>query len=1059
MGAVQPSRSILPAITEIRQVKTLTTEEAKKAYPVRIQAIVTYYDHANLLCFAQDGSGGIYLSTTTEDHTVRAGQIFEISGTTAVKDAVPIIEANQFRLVQTGQVPPARLVSVIDLQKPELNSEWVEVHGTIRAVLEEEGRLSYVVLAENQRFKVIVHTLARGRDLSVIGQKISARGVCISFSGPGEEHEVRIYCASSDYVEVERGQGGSSGVTNYNSILQLQQAKIGTRARLRLLLTEYKQGVSFKGRDQTGEIRGETLQWKPARAGAVIEAVGFVAQKGADLVLEDAVLDRVGFNPDFLHPLSIKLSGRAQIQSVLEIRRLTSEEASREFSVRLRGVITYYDPEWNVIFFQGASEGIYVDAHGQELDIKAGHLVILEGSTGPGEFAPVVRHPVFQILGHSPMPEPRIATFDELMTGSLDSQWVKTEGIIRSIKTDGNRFHFEVSPLSGEGMIDLYIPRSQARSPEELVDAQVEIEAVSGTAFNEHRELYGVDFFSPELRHVRVQAKSASDPFSTTVTPIARLFQFAPERELNHRVHVRGTVTYSTTNRLYLEDSTGGILVIPPENAAPLQVGELADIVAFPKRSKTFKALDTATFRMAGTEASVAPKQITAETGKNLESGLDGRLIVLDADFLQHTWSPTESTLLLQFGNAFFHAILEPRFRGMADELRTGSKLRLTGVCSIGRNERGESIGFRLFLRSPDDIILLAVPPWSFRHVLTVVLSLAGVIIAALGWVITLRKQVKRQTHALSEQNAALEQQVIERQRAEAELVQAHREIVEKSRLAGMAEVATGVLHNVGNVLNSVNVSSNLLVDRLKKSRVAELKQAVALLRRPAGDLASFLTNDPKGRKVPEFLALVADRFSEENQRQLDELKRLQSSIAHIRDIVTVQQCHAKHSGLIESVQIPALIEDTLRMNQELLLAYNVRVSKQIGNVAEVLTDKHKVLQVLVNLVRNASRACGESDATEKRIIIRVSHTEDEITIAVIDNGVGIPKENLTRIFTHGFTTRKDGHGFGLHTSANAARDLGGSLTARSDGPGLGARFDFTLPLRKRANGFGTTAE
>jgi signal transduction histidine kinase len=123
-----------------------------------------------------------------------------------------------------------------------------------------------------------------------------------------------------------------------------------------------------------------------------------------------------------------------------------------------------------------------------------------------------------------------------------------------------------------------------------------------------------------------------------------------------------------------------------------------------------------------------------------------------------------------------------------------------------------------------------------------------------------------------------------------------------------------------------------------------------------------------------------------------------------------------------------------------------VEVVREFENVPPMNVDKHKLLQILVNLVRNAKYACQESERVDKQMTVRVANGDGRIKISVIDNGVGIPPENLTRIFNHGFTTRKDGHGFGLHSGALAAKEIGGSLNVHSDGPGQGAAFTLELP-------------
>ncbi|MBN2562451.1 MAG: PAS domain S-box protein [Phycisphaerae bacterium] len=292
---------------------------------------------------------------------------------------------------------------------------------------------------------------------------------------------------------------------------------------------------------------------------------------------------------------------------------------------------------------------------------------------------------------------------------------------------------------------------------------------------------------------------------------------------------------------------------------------------------------------------------------------------------------------------------------------------------------------------------------------------------------------------------------ITERKRAEAERERLHRELLDVSRNAGMVEVATNVLHNVGNVLNSVNVSATLTAERIRDSRASSLARVVALLKEHEGDLASFLTNDPKGRQLPAYLATLAEHMATEQADLLQEMESLTRNIEHIKEIVAVQQSYAKVSGIVETVAARDLVEDALRMNTAALERHEVRIVRQYADVPMLEIEKHKVLQILVNLIRNAKYALDGSPNGDKVLTLSIGRNGNgKVRITVSDNGVGIPPENLTRIFAHGFTTRKDGHGFGLHGGALTAKEIGGALTAQSEGPARGATFMLELPCGGR---------
>ena len=296
--------------------------------------------------------------------------------------------------------------------------------------------------------------------------------------------------------------------------------------------------------------------------------------------------------------------------------------------------------------------------------------------------------------------------------------------------------------------------------------------------------------------------------------------------------------------------------------------------------------------------------------------------------------------------------------------------------------------------------------------------------------------------------DAALLHEIAERKRTEQELEKLHVQLVDASRHAGMAEVATGVLHNVGNVLNSVNVSATLIAERLGQSKTTNLVRATALLSDKNGSLAEYLTTDPKGRLLPGYLADLSHHLEAERTDAISELTLLNKNIEHIKDIVSMQQSYARVSGFTETLSIDSLLEDAIRLNVGSLDRHGVSVLRNYAPVPPATLDKHKVLQILVNVIRNAKHAMDDADPPEKRLTLGIQH-KDENTVAITftDTGVGISPENITKIFSHGFTTRKNGHGFGLHTSALAAQQMGGCLTAHSDGPGHGAVFILELPL------------
>ena len=305
---------------------------------------------------------------------------------------------------------------------------------------------------------------------------------------------------------------------------------------------------------------------------------------------------------------------------------------------------------------------------------------------------------------------------------------------------------------------------------------------------------------------------------------------------------------------------------------------------------------------------------------------------------------------------------------------------------------------------------------------------------------VNLEIQVKQRTREL-------EEQVWAKEKALSDLSVAQTSLVKASRAAGMAEVATGVLHNVGNVLNSVNVSATLILDILRESRIGNVLKIARMMELAPEDLAQFLTRDQKGLQIPKYLTSLGKALSDEHGRLFSETKELADRIEHIKEIVAMQQNYGRVSGISESITPEKLMEDALILNQGALVRHNVIVKKEYEDISAVVVDKHKVLQILLNFINNAKYACTDSGRTEKIITLGIYKGQgNRVCLSVADNGIGIKPENLTRIFQYGFTTRKSGHGFGLHSGALAAKEMGGRLWVDSKGLEQGAVFTLEFP-------------
>lgn len=276
-------------------------------------------------------------------------------------------------------------------------------------------------------------------------------------------------------------------------------------------------------------------------------------------------------------------------------------------------------------------------------------------------------------------------------------------------------------------------------------------------------------------------------------------------------------------------------------------------------------------------------------------------------------------------------------------------------------------------------------------------------------------------------------------------------ELVTTARAAGMSEIATGILHNVGNVLNSVNVSAELLEARLRESRLQKLEKLAELVRAQGDHFGEFVASDPRGRHVAPFLLEVADGLKGEHAELAREVRSLAEGVDHIRQLVAAQQDFARRSELREQVELGSLVDMAWDIVSRSSSGPLPQLTRDLEDLGRVGVDRHKLVQVLVNLLKNARESVAEARREPGLVRVRIASTGGRVRIEVHDDGLGISPENLAKLFRHGFTTKPDGHGFGLHSCANAAREMGGTLQAESEGSGRGAAFILELPLLARA--------
>jgi len=794
----------------------------------------------------------------------------------------------------------------------------------------------------------------------------------------------------------------------------------------------------------------ETLAPLPVTAGSKVEAAGILSSEGGELVLRNPCLRAA--------PISTTAS---LLTHISEVQQFMSHNPTGTAAMKIKGVITYVDLNMGEFYLQEGDQGL--DLLGQmnaglcpKLSDE-GNYVEVQGQVISGTpFATTFA----RVLGKGRLPPPAQPSWDYLISGAMDNRWVEIEGVITG--PDNHRFTLSVAG----GRLNAWVNELDARGASSLDGSLARVRGVCSPIVNARNQRLGVRLLVPCTECIELRSLAPENPFDLPLTPMGAVMSAdsSVADPQQRYVRTRGVVSYKQDRSLFLQDQASGLRVSLRDDfdAAP---GDLVEAVGRPQPDGFSAKLIQAVLRKIGhtSPPRAAPVDLAKVNIGDLAQQQDATRVELEGVLINESAAAAGRTLHLrhELGRQVFSAYLPPLdSKDFSAPIPEGSRLRIRGIFKAVQDKTPDvnqaATAFEIYIDSASDLAVLERPSWwTARHTLELMGLFAAISAIGLGWIWLLRKQVRQRTsdlamkvEELGRSETSLATEVSERKRLQADADRAHEQLLVVARQAGMAEVATGILHNVGNVLNSVNVSSTVVMDRLRSSRIEGFEKGVSLLRHNEAELANFLSTE-KGRNLLPYLEQLASHLATNHSATLKELEDLKKNIQHIKDIVAVQQDYARFSGLIEKLQVVDMVEDAIRMTASSREPHRIRLERVFDpRTPMVEADRHKVLQILVNLLNNSQQACDESARPDKRIVIDIRPEDQKVKICVSDNGVGIAPENMDRVFSHGFTTRKHGHGFGLHNAALAAKEMGGSMRMASRGVGQGASFTLELPVK-----------
>jgi diguanylate cyclase (GGDEF)-like protein len=429
------------------------------------------------------------------------------------------------------------------------------------------------------------------------------------------------------------------------------------------------------------------------------------------------------------------------------VRGLSPSEARREYPVHLRAVCVVCFTGWHGFFVNDRSFGVYVETKDKVAltdRIQTGTILDIDGVTGPGQFTPIISRAVIRVMGKGPVPFAPHVSLDRISAGGEDGQWIEIEGTVRSAETDNTMLTLVVA--SGQLQIKVMTPNYGKGRYFGLIDARVRIRGTPGPVFNNRRQIVDVNVYTPGLEEVRVQEPAPVDPFTLPVRTVRNIFGYTPGLSPDHRIRIRGVVTARWPGEaFFITDGAQGASVLTSQTTS-LNPGDIVDVIGFSALGDYTPSLHEASFRKLGSGPPPAPRSVTAAHA--LSGEFAGDLVRIDARLLSQTRTTDRYTLLMDAGGIVFSAILQAEPADRQLDLRDGSRLQLTGVCTVTETHASRRFrvptAFQILLRSPKDIHVLQKAPWTPEHALYVFCATGAIVLCGLFWVAALRRQLQR---------------------------------------------------------------------------------------------------------------------------------------------------------------------------------------------------------------------------------------------------------------------------------------------------------------------------
>ncbi len=995
-GAGCASRQPAGPLDRIEQIASLPVQAYQRRLPVHIIGWVTVPEATLNVLFIKDGTGSARVDLPFAQLDIAPGDRVEVTGVAGAGGSAPTIVAAHTQVLPGKHELRPQPVEIADLLGSGATFRYVELTGVLRCrYYDRAGRAAARIGSRGSAVDVHLGGFATLDSRLEPGDRVRLRGVATANRDVhGNAGRVHLWTASANDVVLVQSVPPEIPIETVRSVAALTGSAVPERMlHLRGAVRQDRLSEGLVLTDQTGSIR---LRRRPAAVlelGDDIDVFGFADAGAGSIELEDAAL-RPARQPQHQAPKDVRI-----LTTIAQVHALSAEEAARALPVRLRATVTYINPLSHVFFVQDETGPTFVSStHLRDFGVAAGDRVDLTGVTGPGNFAPVVMNASAARLSGGSMPEPALASFDDLFSGRQDSAWVRTEGVVQSVDTGHAEDQFWLQWGQHRYQVLIANPLHEPLPPP---DARVEVSGVCGTLFNSKRQILGIQVYVPSPRFIRVLAQ-AQNAAQLPVRPINDLLRFSIQDSPDQRVRIRGVVTLANPHGpTYVRDAESG-LKIRDHAPADIAPGDIVNVVGFPHAGNFSAELwDAGITRI---QPGRPPLAALVTVDEVLEGAHDAELVRIDAFLVDEMAAADQNSLVLQAGGKLFRATLD---RGQLPTLERGSIVRLTGVCSIEASDNLAYLvprSFTIILRDPADVVVVkSASWWTAGHLLAVVGSMLAFLLAVLAWVAVLRRRVDQQTAVIREK---LDQEASLKDAAQ----QANR--VKSEFLANMS-------HEIRTPLNGILGFTGLMATSQLTDAQREYNEAV----RSSAESLLVVIND-----ILDFSRIEAGRLN------------LESTSFSIRQCV---------EGAVRSIE-PLAAGKGLRMLTD--------VASDVPDW--VRGDSHRLRQILLNLTGNAVKFT-ETGHISVRVSLEEAGlnpagdaSRTAIRFAVSDTGMGIPEAQQPLIFqpfqqADGSITRRfGGSGLGLSISCRLAELMNGALWLESrEGAGSTFFFNISVPL------------